>query len=268
MPVGNIGGTRIEDCSYLFLQLLVLHSIQGFYLIRYRIDANLRVQCNLRLPRLSCFGSNHNHTIRRPGAVNGCRRSILQYLHTGNVIGRKEIDIIHCYSIYNIQRIVTAIEGSSTTYADRHFGTRRTAGLHHIYSGCLSLQCLCSRYNRTFVKILCRYAGNCRCHILTLLCTIADNHNFVQQLPIFFHADNQVSLLSYFYFFRLITDITENKSCIGRRDIHLEVTIHIGDASGCRTFHLYGHSDHCLSRHIIKHLPFDCSLLPVGFKSK
>ena len=90
--------------------------------ISREVDGNL-------ITLLTLLGSDDDNTIRRTRTIDRSRSSILQHLHTLNIICIKRVQgIIGRHTIYNIKRILRRIERTNTTDTYGTSTNRRTCG--------------------------------------------------------------------------------------------------------------------------------------------
>ncbi len=143
---------------------------------------------------LATLGSDKYYTVTCRSTIQRSRSSILQYCQALNIgrVNITDISIEHS-TIHYIKRSVRSIHGTETTDTDACTVTRLTSSSSNLHTRGITLQCIGSVRNGTFLQCLCTYR-RCGTGERRLLCsTISYYNDIFQYLSIALQHDSHIS---------------------------------------------------------------------------
>ena len=135
------------------------------------------------------FGGDHDHTVGTFGTVDCRSRSIFEHIDRLDVSGRDVGNAIHRETIDDIERFAALGKGRTATYADLHFGIRRTFGCRHLYTGQLALQRFGHTDNGGVLQLFAGHACHRSDKVAFLGRAVTRHYHFVQHLRVLGELD-------------------------------------------------------------------------------
>ena len=202
-PVGAFGVGDVVDavvCSHLIV--VGVAGLEHFFVfgslshtgVAYHAQTERRGELELGLALLAFFGGDKHNAVGCPCTVDGGCRSIFKHLHTLDVFGIEEVDIVaYGHTVHDVERI-GAIDGGYTS-DDYPRRCARCASGRNLYAVHLALQCVHSVARIERGNVVALDGGDTGSQVGFLGSTVADYHYFVESLGVF-HEDEVDGLVA------------------------------------------------------------------------
>src|SRR5690606_1970521 len=156
-------------------------SVEVFYSTQTGIESVIGIPRDTGLPGLSPLSSDQHDAVSTSRSINGCCRSIFQYLHRSDVLGIKVRQPTYYWDVVdNIQGIIARIKRASAPDPYLWSGSGLTSSLCHIHAGGPSLEGLSGICDGQFVDFPRTHGGNGAGKLALFHRSIAHHNHFVQ----------------------------------------------------------------------------------------
>ncbi len=202
------------------------------------------IQRNIRLAGLAALGGDDDDTVGTTRTVDGRGRSVFQNVHRLDV-GGVEIErrtIFH--AVDQDERVVACEERTGPAQVDVELAARLTRGLREVHARHFGLHGLHGVGGSHVFQVARLDGGNRACEVALLLHGIADDHQFVKVLVVFFHRDVEARLSGHAYFLFAVAHIAHFQCGIVGHVGDGEVAVKVGHAADGSAVHDDAHSDH------------------------